>query len=112
MSDLISRYELLEHIWRERVDSRERIAEIIKSMPSAESELEYKYRRALSDLAEESRKKERQKGKWKQMPYLVGEIEVTIPYCSECGMSTLSTAWHYPSKFCPHCGTEMEVTDE
>lgn len=30
--------ELLEHVWRERLDSRERIAELVKRMPTLKTE--------------------------------------------------------------------------
>ena len=33
---LIDADELIEHVWRDRLDSRERIADLVKSMPSAE----------------------------------------------------------------------------
>lgn len=33
---LIDADELIEHVWRDRLDSRERIANLVKSMPSAE----------------------------------------------------------------------------
>ena len=36
MSRLIDADELLEHVWRERLDSRERIANLVKSMPTIE----------------------------------------------------------------------------
>lgn len=34
MSRLIDADELIEHVWRERVDSRERIANLVESMPT------------------------------------------------------------------------------
>lgn len=82
------------------------VCELDWSLPISISDIDKRHKDCpLEEL------KERPKGKWEQMPYLVGEIEVKIPYCSECGMSTLSTAWHYPSKFCPNCGAEMERDD-
>ena len=36
---LIDADELIEHVWRDRLDSRERIADLVKSMPSEEPEI-------------------------------------------------------------------------
>ena len=35
--------ELMEHVWRDRLDSRERIANLVKSMPTVKSEIPDKY---------------------------------------------------------------------
>ena len=34
---LIDADELIEHVWRDRVDSRERIANLVKSMPTVKA---------------------------------------------------------------------------
>lgn len=83
---LIDADELIEHVWRDRLDSRERIADLVKSMPSAEPQ--------------------RKKGKW---------IELTNTnhtyVCSVCGRMLVNitdgknnVAKNYP--YC-HCGADM-----
>lgn len=80
---LIDADELEEHIWRERLDTRERIENLVKRMPTVQPE--------------------RKKAKWIRHGAKEGHI-IEKYTCSECdyyfGTKT--------SNFCPNCGAEME----
>lgn len=75
---LIDGDELLEHVWRDRLDTRERIANLVKFMPTIEPQ--------------------RMKGRW---------IPFDIPWyqCSECGAVRENKA--FMENFCPNCGSDM-----
>lgn len=77
---------LLEHVWRDRLDSRERIADLVKSMPTI--------------------RPERKKGRWipQDLNKHFGMASTAVyyyPKCSVCGRSADCT------NFCPNCGADM-----
>ena len=78
---LIDADALLEHVWRDRLDSRERIANLVKFMPTI--------------------KPERKTGKWKRR--LVDGGFNADWHCSKCGWKTSLEEHGY--NFCPHCGS-------
>ena len=89
MSKYIDADELTERIWREAVDTREKIAEIIANEPAA-------------DVAPVRH------GRW--VPH-VDYLEVK---CSECGFCVKVDMVDQITKekglpnFCPHCGAKMD----
>ena len=88
MSRLIDADALLEHVWRDQLDSRERIAELVEFMPTIE---------------------ERKTGKWivYKAPdkYHCGLCK--CPFCGE-GMIAESDEYNY----CPKCGAKMNGVEE
>lgn len=84
MSRLIDADALLEHVWRDRLDSRERIAELVKFMPTI--------------------KPERKKGQWEGTLLVKNSGRVK---CSECyAIYDWDTQAQY-FKYCPNCGADM-----
>lgn len=89
MTEYIKREDLMERVGRWQLNTREAIAEMIMSVPSA-------------DVVE------RKKGKW--------QITDAYPhnvYCSECHKKFAQTHWavwedgSLPRNFCPNCGADM-----
>ena len=78
MSRPIDADELLAHVWRDRLDSRERIADLVKSMPTI--------------------RPERKRGKWKS----ISDGYADIYECNQCGETE-----DFERNFCPHCGARM-----
>lgn len=79
---LIDGDELMEKIWRARADTRERIADIIESMPTVSPK----------------------QGRWIDITRAGGDF---IWKCSECGELNLEDTY-----FCPNCGARMEEVTE
>ncbi len=91
---LIDADELIEHVWRDRVDSRERIANLVESMPTIKTI-------PATGIA----------------PMVHGRWLPIVSYnntykCSECGRLLVDitdglkmVAKHYP--YC-HCGAKMD----
>lgn len=85
MSRLIDADELMEHVYRDKLDSRELIAEMVKNAPTIEK---------------------RKTGHWKHVDPIT---EVMSPkgwmpwYCSECGCGV----GKHQTAFCPNCGCDM-----
>ena len=77
---LIDADALMEHIWRDKLDSRELIAKMVDDAPTIFAE---------------------RKGKWEKRWHSVFKEE--IPCCSVCN-NFMAFRW----KFCPNCGAEME----
>ena len=81
---LIDADELMEHVYRDRLDSRERIADMIRNAPTIE---------------------ERKTGKW---IHILTEADGNALYeCSECHKGEV----HVPIvevKYCWNCGARME----
>ena len=101
MSRLIDADALLEHVWRDRLDSRERIADLVKFMPTTE---------------------ERKKGKWteKKVMYL-DDLEAKdiitewqSAKCDVCGKYHTTPYMYYFSdyEYCPNCGARMNGGEE
>lgn len=96
---LIDGDELIEHVWRDRVDSRERIANLVKSMPTIKKTI------PAADV----------------VPVVHGRWLPIVSYnntykCSECGRLLVNitdglsmVAKHYP--YC-HCGAKMDSQGE
>ena len=77
---------LLEHVWRDRLDSRERIADLVKSRPTI--------------------RPERKTGKW----IAVDDADNRISgKCSVCGWeSHLYEDDVVGMDYCPNCGARLE----
>ena len=93
MTEYIKREDVMERVGRWQLNTRETIAEMIMSVPSA-------------DVVE------RKKGKW--------QITDAYPhnvYCSECHKKFAQTHWavwgdgSLPRNFCPNCGADMRDDD-
>ena len=84
---LIDADELMEHVYRDRLDSRERIADMIRNAPTIE---------------------ERKTGKW---IHILTEADGNALYeCSECHKGEV----HVPIvevKYCWNCGAKMEGSE-
>ena len=84
---LIDADELMEHVYRDRLDSRERIADMIRNAPTIE---------------------ERKTGKW---IHILTEVDGNALYeCSECHKGEV----HVPIvevKYCWNCGAKMEGSE-
>lgn len=72
---LIDANNLIEYVWRERLDTRERIAHLVESMPTIE---------------------ERKTGAWKP----ISDGYVDIYECDQCGETE-----DYVRDYCPNCGS-------
>lgn len=79
---LIDANNLIEYVWRERLDTRERIAHLVESMPTIE---------------------ERKTGAWIKQPYMNGTWSITCSNCMRLGMIGSGKGFNY----CPHCGADM-----
>lgn len=88
---LIDADELIEHVWRDRLDSRERIADLVKSMPSAEPQ--------------------RMKGCWERHYSRPNVYADLCWHCSNCGYSS-NDSWANKWKYCPNCGAEMQKGED
>lgn len=80
---LIDADELIEHVWRDRLDSRELIANLVESMPTIEPQ-------------------RIKKGSWIQIS------PGGIYECSICGLYVM-TPNIYAYDYCHGCGNPMEV---
>ena len=81
---MIDADELMEHIWRDKLDSRELIANLVKRMPTIKND----------------------RGHWLRVPiacYVYGTYGTIIEYeCSECAKHQT-----IEYNFCPNCGAYM-----
>lgn len=89
---LIDANELTEMVWRERLDTRERIANLIARQPTIERSVK--------------------RGKW-----LPSDSYITTAYgsihcqiCSVCGADLMEDN-DYDYNFCPVCGADMRGTE-
>lgn len=90
---LIDGDELLEHAYRDRLDTRERIADMIRNAPTIDYVVQKLPIRA--------------KGKWKVLDWQ-DEIYTSVAICSVCDRETINNG---RDKFCPNCGASMEVDE-
>lgn len=86
MSRPIDADELLAHVWRDRLDSRERIADLVKSMPTI--------------------RPERKRGQWIWHPEQKNIYGGKCVECSACGEKYL-VQYIEDEKFCRNCGADM-----
>ena len=84
MSRLIDADALLEHVWRDQLDSRERIAELVKFMPTI--------------------KQERKTGEWIDEGFYADGHGAHAFRCSECGGHIIE---YDTDPFCKWCGADM-----
>ena len=82
---LIDANNLIEYVWRERLDTRERIAHLVESMPTIE---------------------EHKTGTWERHYSRPNVYADMCWHCSNCGYKTPDN-WANKWKFCPHCGARM-----
>ena len=88
---LIDADELIEHVWRDRLDSRERIADLVKSMPTIEPQ--------------------RMKGRWERHYSRPNVYADLCWHCSNCGYAS-NDSWANKWKYCPNCGAEMQKGED
>ena len=95
---LIDADELIEHAWRDKLDSRERIAEMIENAPT----IKVIPTKIPIDIFEQLVSQAPKMGHW---------IDTDNYYrrwkCSECGYHTRDEEPNY----CPNCGAEMRGTE-
>lgn len=107
---LIDADELMEHVWRDKLDSRELIAEMIDNAPTVK-EIPTKIPINIFEQLISQRLKT---GKW------ITEYEI-IKYdgceehnprtrCSICNAEYDTYSSHFMN-FCPRCGAKMEVSE-
>lgn len=80
---LIDGDELLEHVWRDRLDTRERIANLVKSMPTIKP----------------------RNGKWIDEGFYADGHGAHVFRCPECGGRIIE---YDVDPFCRWCGAPME----
>lgn len=128
MTEYIKREDVMERVGRWQLNTREAIAEMIMSVPSADVVTREQYEQihwerdvALHQLEEIGKGLgekmvdviERKRGKW--------QITDAYPhnvYCSECHKKFAQTHWavwedgSLPRNFCPNCGADMRHPDD
>ena len=91
---LIDGDELLEHAYRDRLDTRERIADMIRNAPT----IDYVVQKVPI----------RAKGKWINRN--------NYYYCSNCNNMALNyddcSEGKLKTDFCPYCGTDMRESED
>ena len=85
---LIDADELTEMVWRERLDTRERIADLIARQPTIKGAVKHGY---WSECYTDS--------------YHYSGI------CSVCGGGAIRKVKGKPLKYCPNCGARMDLKD-
>jgi len=97
---LIDADELIEHAWRDKLDSRELIAEMIETAPTIK-EIPTKI---PINVFEQLISLESKTGHW----YKANSYNICYT-CSNCGVTNASgTKYNY----CPHCGAKMTESEE
>ena len=99
---LIDADELMEHAWRDKLDSRELIAGMIAKAPTIK-EIPTKI---PINVFEQLISKEPKTGHWIR-------VDKTKVKCSECDITHFIA--QYPMgeiKYCPNCGAKMESEEE
>ena len=84
---LIDAVELMEHVYRDKLDSRELIAQMINNAPTIRTE-------SITH------------GYWKQVGYEY--------ICSRCGADAGLNFYRehrMTTKYCPYCGTKMDLKE-
>lgn len=123
---LIDADELIEHVWRDRVDSRERIANLVESMPTIKETtpaVNVISRQAAIIEMMDNNIDHAQGTDGREVVQILEDIPAAdvvpvvhgtwerIPYsfaggyrCSCCGQKTMENFWLY----CPNCGAKMD----
>lgn len=87
---LIDADELKEHVWRDRLDSRELIAEMIDNLPPVTPQ--------------------QKTGHWIKSQDSYGNYHFTCPFC-EHDIATKADVWE--DNYCSNCGAKLkEVEDD
>lgn len=86
---LIDADELMEHVYRDRLDSRDLIAQMIKNAPTA-----------------------RNTGKWERQYSRPGELANYYWWCSCCMKPIKDDCAGLFYQFCPRCGAKMGIATE
>lgn len=87
---LIDGDELLEHAYRDRLDTRERIADMIRNAPT----IDYVVQKVPI----------RAKGKW------IDALNTEICECSLCGF--ICHEYYSYFNYCPFCGADMRESED
>ena len=108
---LIDADELLEHAYRDRLDTRERIADMIRNAPTVKTvnvKVPIIQKETVPDFADRCRECGKVKrGKWKVLDW-EDEIYTNVAVCSVCDEEVINNG---KDKFCPNCGASMEVDE-
>ena len=104
---LIDADELIEHVWRDKLDSRELIAEMIEKSPTIK---EIPINIPI-DVFEKLISQESKTGHWK--PIHVTSIGQSVFSCSECEkiISVHIDIGECLYNYCPNCGIRMRGTE-
>jgi rubrerythrin len=98
---LIDADELIEHAWRDKLDSRELIAEMIEKAPTIK-EIPTKI---PINVFEQLISLEPKTGRWQKISAdKYSEHAAYYFRCSECGKDIIGER-----NYCPNCGLKMEV---
>lgn len=89
---LIDADELTEMVWRERVDSRERIAELIARQPTIKA--------PMADVQTVKH------GKWDFQGYQLFKCTNCTKIYTQEQLEDIGENWTFPN-FCPNCGAKM-----
>lgn len=103
---LIDADELIEHAWRDKLDSRELIADMIKKAPTI---VEMPIRIPI-EVFEKLIPQESKIGYWEWIQY-DSNPHIGNWHCSECKKIIYKTmrADVYSYKYCPNCGARMDT---
>lgn len=98
---LIDADELIEHAWRDKLDSRELIAEMIEKAPTIK-EIPTKI---PINVFEQLISLEPKTGRWQKISADKYSEHVAYYFrCSECGKGIIGER-----NYCPNCGLKMEA---
>ena len=112
---LIDADELMEHVWRDKLDSRELIAEMIDNAPTVK-EIPTKI---PINIFEQLISQQSKTGKWiDEADKIDAQFGKHTYKCSKCGkyaeyfISGTEVWWdRIKPNYCPNCGAKMEVKE-
>lgn len=105
---LVDADELMEHVWRDKLDSRELIAQMIENAPTIK-EISTKI---PIDIFKKLVSQEPKTGHWINKTYTSGcGVTFVESECTCCGKKTPFNCDELLYRYCPNCGAKMEVED-